>query len=128
MADLPHGIITVATNRRIAQLIVDPLHLLPSKCAKTKREQTGFGSFDVHQVQSITSKRSNLKFIIEEKSFEGLIDTGADVLTHFQGIGYSNNPKQSSKLKIYERLMKLGTYEGITTWFNSSSCLSKIQE
>jgi dUTPase len=48
MADLPHGIITVATNRRIAQLIVDPLHLLPSKCAKTKREQTGFGSFDVH--------------------------------------------------------------------------------
>ena len=52
---------------------------------------------------------------IEGKGFEGLIDTGADVtiirgqdwpstwplsdtLTHLQGIGYANNPKQSSKL------------------------------
>jgi hypothetical protein len=102
------------------------LHPLPPKFVKSKREQGGFGSSDVYLVQSITSKRSNLKFIIEEKSFEGLIDTGADVLTHFQGIGYSNNPKQSSKLKIYERLMKLGTYEGITTWLTYSSCLSKI--
>ena len=51
---------------------------------------------------------------MKEKSFEGLIDTGADVtiirgqdwpstwplsdmLTHLQGIGYANNPKQSSK-------------------------------
>ena len=55
---------------------------------------------------------------IEGKSFEGLIDTGADVtitrrqdcpsawplsdtLTHLQGIGYANNPKQSSKLLIW---------------------------
>jgi hypothetical protein len=53
--------------------------------------------------------------IIEGKNFEGLIDTGADVTiirgedwpstwplsdthTHLQGIGYANNPKQSSKL------------------------------
>ena len=111
---------------RIAHLVLVPLHHIPPKFVKSNRGQGGFGSSDVYLVQSITSKRSNLKFIIEEKSFEGLIDTGADVLTHFQGIGYSNNSKQSSKPKIYERLMKLGTYEGITTWFNSSSCLSKI--
>ena len=30
-------------------------------------------------VQSITNKRPNLKLLIEGKSFEGLIDTGADV-------------------------------------------------
>ena len=60
-------------------------------------------------------KRSNLKLIIEVKSFQRLIDTGADVtiirgqdwpstwplsdmLTHLQGIGYANNPKQRCKL------------------------------
>jgi hypothetical protein len=67
----------------------------------------------VYWVQSITRKRPNLKLIIEGKSFEGLIDTGADV-TIFRGqdwpsiwplsdtltqwIGYTNKPKQSSKL------------------------------
>ena len=69
----------------------------------------------MYWVQSITNQRPNLKLIIEGKTFEGLIDTGADVtiirgqdwpstwplsdtLTHLQGIGYANNPKQSSKL------------------------------
>jgi hypothetical protein len=58
--------------------------------------------------------RPNLKLIVEEKSFEGLIDTGADVtiirrqywlsswplsdtFTNLQWLGYANNPKQSSK-------------------------------
>ena len=66
-------------------------------------------------VQSITNQRPNLKLTFDGKSFEGLIDTGADVtiirgqdwpstwplsnmLTHLQGIGYANNLKQSSKL------------------------------
>jgi hypothetical protein len=71
----------------------------------------------VYWGQPITNKRANLKLLIKgEKSFEGLIDTGADVLTHLQKIDYSINLKQSSKFKIYERLIKLGTYEGITTW------------
>ena len=113
-------------NKGIDQLILVPLHLLPSKLVKSERGQSGFGSSDVYWVQSITNKRPNLKLLIEEKRFEGLIDTGADVLTHFQGIGYSNNSKLCSKHKIYERLMKLGAFEGITTWLNSSSCLSKI--
>ena len=45
-------------------------------------------------------KRSNLKLLIEEKHFEGLIDTGADILTHLQETGYSINPKQSSNLRF----------------------------
>ena len=66
-------------------------------------------------VQSITNQRPNLKLTFDGKSFEGLIDTGADVtiirgqgwpsawlltdmLTYLQGIGYANNPKRSSKL------------------------------
>ena len=66
-------------------------------------------------VQSITNQRPNLKLTFDGKSFEGLIDTGADVtiirgqdwpstwpltytLTHLQGIGYASNPKRSSKL------------------------------
>ena len=66
-------------------------------------------------VQSITNQRPNLKLTLDGKSFERLIDTGADVtiirgqdwpsnwpltdsLTHLQGIGYASNPKRSSKL------------------------------
>ena len=118
MAASPHGIITVLANQRIAQLILVPLHQLPSKFAKSERGQGGFGSSDVYWVQSITSKSPNLKLIIEGKSFEELKDTGAgvtiirgqdwpstwtlsDMLTHLQGIGYANNPKQNSKLLIW---------------------------
>jgi hypothetical protein len=65
--------------------------------------------------QYITNQRPNLKLTFDGKSFERLIDTGADVtiirgqdwhsnrpltdsLTHLQGIGYASNPKHSSKL------------------------------
>ena len=119
MAASPHGIITVPAKQSIAQLLLVPLHLLPSRFVKSEREQSGFGSPEVYWVRSITSKRPNLKLIIEGKSFEGLINTGADVtiirgqdwpstwplsdpLTHLQGIGYANNPKQSSKLLTWK--------------------------
>jgi hypothetical protein len=115
MTASPHGIITVPANQRIAPLILVPLQLLPSRFVKSERGQSGFGSSDVYWVQSITSKRPNLKLLIEGKTFEGLIDTRVDVtiirgqdwpstwtlsdtLTHLQGIGYVNNLKQSSKL------------------------------
>ena len=60
-----------------------------------------------------TNQRPNLKLTFEGKSFEGLIDTGADVTiirgqdwpstwplsdTLTQWIVYTNKPKQSSKL------------------------------
>jgi hypothetical protein len=92
----------VCANQRIAQLILVPLHVLLSRFVKSERGQSDFGSSDVYWVQSVTNQRPNLKLIIEGKSFEGLIDTGADVtsirgqdwplsdmLTHLQGIGCS---------------------------------------
>ena len=115
IAASPHGVITVPTNQRIAQLIIVPLHPLPSRFVKNERGQGGFDSSGVNWVQSITNQRPNLKLTFDGKSFEGLIDTGADVtiirgqdwpsnwplsvsLTHLQGIGYASNPKRSSKL------------------------------
>jgi hypothetical protein len=71
--------LTVPANQRIAQLILVPLHPLPSRFVKNERGQSGFGSSDMYWVQSITSKRPNLKLIIEGKNFERLTDTGADV-------------------------------------------------
>ena len=115
MAASPHGVITVPANQRIAQLVLIPLHPPPSRFVKNERGQGGFDSSGVNWVQSITNQRPNLKLTFDGKSFEGLIDTGADVtiirgqdwpsawpltdmLTHLQGIGYASNPKQSSKL------------------------------
>jgi hypothetical protein len=115
IAASPHGIITIPANQRIAQLVLIPLHQSLSRFVKNERGQGGFDSSDVNWVQSITSQRPNNKLTFEGKSFEGLIDTGVDVtiirgqdwppawpltdtFTHLQGIGYPNNPKQSSKL------------------------------
>ena len=115
IAASPHGVITVPANQRIAQLVLIPLHPPPSRFVKNERGQGGFDSSDVNWVQSITNQRPNLKLTFNGKSFEGLIDTGADVtiirgqdwpstwpltdtLTHLQGIGYASNPKRSSKL------------------------------
>ena len=53
--------------------------MLHYRFIKSKRRQSGFDSSDVYWVQSINSKRPKLKLTIEGKSFEGLIDTGADV-------------------------------------------------
>jgi hypothetical protein len=63
--------------------------------------------------------RNHINLIFDGKSSKGLIDTGADVtiirgqdwpsawplsdiLTHLQGIGYANKPKQSSKLLTWK--------------------------
>ena len=69
MAASPHGIITVPSNQIITQLILVPLHLLPSRFVKNERGQSGFGSSNVYWVQYITSQRLNLKLIIEGKKF-----------------------------------------------------------
>ena len=115
IADSPHGVITVPANQRIAQLTLIPLRQSPYRFFKNERGQSSFDSSGVNWVQSITNQRPNLKLIFDEKSFEGLINTGADVtiirgqdwplawpltdtLTHLQGIGYASNPKRSSKL------------------------------
>jgi hypothetical protein len=92
-----------------------PLHQSPYGFFKNERGPSSFDSSGINWVQSITNQRPNLKLTFDGKSFEGLIDTGADVmiirgqdwpsnwpltdsLTHLQGIGYASNPKRSSKL------------------------------
>ena len=85
-------------------------------------------------VQSITNQRSNLKLTFNGKSFEGLIDTRADVtiirgqdwplawpltdtLTHLQGIGYASNPKRSSKLLTWrDEEGKSGQIQPVILW------------
>ena len=51
-----HYSLAVPDSKRIAQLILVPLHLLPSKFVKSERGQGGFGSSDVYWVQSITNQ------------------------------------------------------------------------
>ena len=92
-----------------------PLRWSLSKFFENEEGQNNFDSLGVNWVKSITNQRPNLKLTFDGKSFEGLLDTGADVTiirgqdwpstwplsdthTHLQGIGYANNPKQSSKL------------------------------
>ena len=60
--------------RRIAHLALVPLHPILPKFVKSNRGQGGFGSSDVYLVQSFTSKRLNLKFIVEEKRKKALKD------------------------------------------------------
>lgn len=111
----PRGAITIPANQKIAQLTLIPLRWSLSKFFENEEGQNNFDSSGVNWVKSITNQRPNLKLILDGKSFEGLIDTGADVtiirgqdwpsnwplsvsLTHLQGIGYASNPKRSSKL------------------------------
>ena len=70
MAAFPHGIITVPANQRIAQLILVSLHSQTYRFIKSKRGQSGFDSSYVYSVQSITSKRANLKLTIEGKALK----------------------------------------------------------
>jgi hypothetical protein len=51
----PHGVITVPTYQRIAQLVLAPLHPVPSRFVKNERGQGVFDSSGVHWVQSITN-------------------------------------------------------------------------
>jgi hypothetical protein len=112
IAASPHGVITIPANQKIAQLTLIPLHQSLYKFFKNERGQNNFDSSGVNWVQSITNQRPNLKLTFDGKNFEGLIDTGADVLiirgpsnwpltdslTHLQRIRYASNPKRSSKL------------------------------
>ena len=119
IAACPRGVITIPANQKIAQLTLIPLRWSLSKFFENEEGQNNFDSSGVNWVKSITNQRPNLKLILDGKSFEGLIDTGADVtiirgqdwpsnwplsvsLTHLQGIGYASNPKRSSKLLTWK--------------------------
>jgi hypothetical protein len=120
MAASPRGVTIVPAHQRIAQLVLTLLHPLPSRFVKNERGQGGSDSSGVHWVRYITNQRPNRKLTFDGKSFEGFIDTRADLtiirgqdwpsawpltdmLTHLQGIGYANSPKQRSNLLTLER-------------------------
>jgi hypothetical protein len=90
IAASPHGVITVPANQRIAQLTLIPLHQSLYRFFKNEKGQSSFDSSGVNWVQSITNQRPDLKLTFDGKSFEGLIDTGADV-TIIRGQDWPSN-------------------------------------
>jgi hypothetical protein len=112
------GPIFIFKGQRLAQAL--PLPLDTSNLAMgTRRGSSQPGSSDLYWVQAITKDRPTLCLKINSKSFEGLLDSGADStvisqsawpaawplkasLTHLQGIGQSKNTLQSSQLLTWE--------------------------
>lgn len=119
LASAPTGPISIYKGKRIAQLLLLPLDLTNKSYNKNFRLNAAFGSSDAYWVQQITTERPLLTLQLDGKSFEGLVDTGADAtvisaqqwppswpcstsITHLKGIGQSTNPKQSSKILIWK--------------------------
>ena len=73
IAASPHGVITVPTNQRIAQLVLNLLYPPRSRFVKNDRGQGGFDSSGVNWVQLIIHQRPNLKLTLDGKSIEGLM-------------------------------------------------------
>lgn len=121
MIHSPLNISAIPAGTRIAQLIILPRVKIGKNRQNQARGDQGFGSSDVYWVQEIKRDRPVLQLKINGKSFQGLLDTGADVScisaqhwpsnwpmqstsTNLQGIGQSNlnSPKQSSNLLLWQ--------------------------
>lgn len=116
LVSAPSGPVTIHQGQRIAQLILLPLDSSTKCNLPHPRQDSAFGASDAYWVQEISSAhRPMLTLKIDNKPFEGLIDTGADATviashhwpstwpvsvaaTHLKGIGQSTNPKQSTRL------------------------------
>lgn len=115
LASVPNGPIIIQQGQNIAQFILLPLYSSTESNLPCPRLHSAFGSSDTYWVQQITPKRPLLTLKLDNKPFEGLIDTGADATviashlwpaswpttvtsTHLRGIGQSTNPRQSTKL------------------------------
>lgn len=115
MTHSPLNISNIPAGTRIAQLIILPRMRVGKNRKNQERGDRGFGSSDAYWVQEIKRDRPVLQLKINEKSFQGILDTGADVSciavehwpsrwptrctnTDLQGIGQS--PKQSSNLLL----------------------------
>lgn len=114
LAAATKGPLNISPGQRIAQALPVPFTKgLPHKGGR--RGASNPGSSDAYWVQPLTKERPLLMLSIDGKSFEGLLDSGADstVLsqehwpsswplqpssTHLQGIGQSHNTLQSSKI------------------------------
>lgn len=115
LASAPSGPVAISKGQRIAQLILLPLNSSTKSNIQYPRLTSAFGTSDTYWVQQITPERPLLNLKLDGKTFEGLVDTGADATiisahnwpnawpttasaTHLKGIGQSTNPKQSSKI------------------------------
>lgn len=105
-------IFTFPAGTKIAQILLLPTVTNIGQDTGKKRGTKGFGSSDTYFFQKIGSDRPELKITIENKTFTGLLDTGADVtvisqkdwpstwplqpsFTNLKGIGMADAPLQS---------------------------------
>lgn len=119
MAHSPSNISDIPAETRIAQLIILPRMRIGKSRQGQKRGDQGFGSSDAYWIQEIKRDRPVLQLKINGKSFQGILDTGADVScisaehwpsswpmrrtnTDLQGIGQSHSPNQSSDLLTWQ--------------------------
>ncbi|XP_012886183.1 PREDICTED: LOW QUALITY PROTEIN: endogenous retrovirus group K member 9 Pol protein-like [Dipodomys ordii] len=115
MASAPTGVISISAGQRIAQLVLVPLISVGNSVTSAPRGTKNFGASDVFWIQNIKQGRPELIIYIQEKPFQGVLDTGADVsviakkywpshwpltasLTSLQGIGHATDPQQSSAI------------------------------
>lgn len=118
LASAPRGPVSIFKGQRLAQALPLPLDT-SHPAVSAQRGSSQPGSSDLYWVQAITKERPTLSLKINGKSFEGLLDSGADStvisqsawpaawplqpsLTHLQGIGQSKNTLQSSQLLTWE--------------------------
>ncbi|KAF6270535.1 hypothetical protein mRhiFer1_009672 [Rhinolophus ferrumequinum] len=119
MVHSPLNISAIPAGTRIAQLIILPRIKVGKNRQDQKRGDRGFGSSDAYWIQEIKRDRPVLLLKINGKSFQGILDTGADVScisaehwpskwpalytnTSLQGIGQSQSPLQSSDLLSWQ--------------------------
>ncbi|XP_010635248.1 endogenous retrovirus group K member 21 Pro protein-like [Fukomys damarensis] len=112
MASSPQGVLAISPGERIAQLLLLPFHS-DAPPMKGERGDKGFGSSDAYWIQEIRQTRPELQLKLNGKTFQGLLDTGADVSViaarhwpsswptkptniQLQGLGTQNAPLQSS--------------------------------
>lgn len=118
LASTSQGPITITQGQRLAQALPLPLNT-SHPAISTRRGPSNPGSSDIYWIQAITKDRPTLKLKIQGRTFEGILDSGADStvisqdlwppnwplqasMTHLQGIGQSKNTLQSSQLLTWE--------------------------
>ncbi|XP_042548905.1 endogenous retrovirus group K member 21 Pro protein-like [Dipodomys spectabilis] len=115
MASAPTGVISISAGQRITQLVLVPLISVGNSVTSVPRGTKYFGASDVIWIQNIKQGRPELIIYIQEKPFQGVLDTGAYVsviakkywpshwplivsLTSLKGIGHAIDPQQCSAI------------------------------
>jgi hypothetical protein len=118
LVSAPRSPVLIFKGQRLAQALPLPLDI-SHPAIGTQHGSSKPGSSDLYWVQAITRDSPTLRLKINNKSFEGLSDSGAEstvisqsawptawtlqaALTHLQGIGQSKITLQSSQLLTWE--------------------------